>query len=109
MILQDVSTNGKYIGFTMMIWVIPMSTITLIILPKVFSFYRQTNAGSVDSQRAASTHQSGVQVSSVNVPNTNSSSQAAAVSGISHGNSFDSYDDEKTATEHAAKDSTEPK
>lgn len=38
-ILNGVSTDGRYIGGTFMIFVLSMSTIGLIMLPKVLAFY----------------------------------------------------------------------
>ena len=34
-VLRDVSTDGKYIGLLVLLWFMPMSTILLIMLPKV--------------------------------------------------------------------------
>ena len=51
MILQDVATNEQYIGFAAMIWIIPMSTISLIILPKFVSFYRPSDVGTAGGRR----------------------------------------------------------
>ena len=107
-ILRDVSTNGRYIGFTLMIWTIPMSTIALIILPKVVSYYKQNNIDTA-SQGGAGSHQSSVPVSANSAPSVSSSSQAKAVSGATNGNGFESQD--STAGELAGKESstTEPR
>jgi hypothetical protein len=39
--LRDVSTDGRYIGYALLIWVFPMSTLGLIIGPKVYAVYRK--------------------------------------------------------------------
>jgi hypothetical protein len=38
-ILDDVSTDGRFIGNTLILWTIPMSTMGLIILPKVATVF----------------------------------------------------------------------
>jgi hypothetical protein len=39
-LLRDVSTDGRYIGFVLLIWTFPMSTLLLIVGPKVLAFRR---------------------------------------------------------------------
>jgi hypothetical protein len=39
-LLRDVSIDGRYIGFVLLIWTFPMSTLLLIIGPKVLAFRR---------------------------------------------------------------------
>lgn len=39
-ILRTVSTTGKYIGFVAILWAFPMSTLSLIMLPKVVAYVR---------------------------------------------------------------------
>jgi hypothetical protein len=39
-LLQDVSTDGRYIGYVLLVWTFPMSTLLLIIGPKVLAFRR---------------------------------------------------------------------
>jgi gamma-aminobutyric acid type B receptor len=39
-LLRDVSTDGRYIGFVLMMWTFPMSTLLLIVGPKVLAFRR---------------------------------------------------------------------
>jgi hypothetical protein len=47
-ILNGVSTNGNFIGSALILWTIPMSTMGLIILPKVVTVARlKRNASSV--------------------------------------------------------------
>lgn len=41
-VLRDISTDGKYIGFVMMLWVFPMSTLVLIMLPKIIAYRAAT-------------------------------------------------------------------
>lgn len=40
-ILQDVSTNGRYIGLTLLVWTFPMSTMGLIMVPKMMMVRRE--------------------------------------------------------------------
>jgi hypothetical protein len=39
-LLRDVSRDGGYIGFVLLIWTFPMSTLLLIVGPKVLAFRR---------------------------------------------------------------------
>lgn len=39
-ILQDVSSDGKYMAYSLLIWTFPMSTMGMIILPKVLAVRR---------------------------------------------------------------------
>lgn len=39
-ILRNLSTDGRYIGFVIILWAFPMSTLVLIMLPKVQAFCR---------------------------------------------------------------------
>jgi hypothetical protein len=39
-LLRDVSTNARYFGFVVMLWVFPMSTLGVIIAPKVINCLR---------------------------------------------------------------------
>lgn len=39
-LLRDVSTEGRYVGFVMMLWTFPMSTLCVIMLPKMAAHYR---------------------------------------------------------------------
>ena len=38
-ILDGVSTSGRYLGFSIMLFIFSKSTVSLIMLPKVLSFY----------------------------------------------------------------------
>jgi hypothetical protein len=49
-VLRDVSTDARYIGFILLIWTFPMSTLLLIFVPKVVAHYEVTH-GSGDVQR----------------------------------------------------------
>ena len=40
-LLRDVSTDARYIGYSLLIWTFPMSTLCLIIGPKVFAVHRK--------------------------------------------------------------------
>jgi len=45
-VLSDSSTDGRYIGQSLLIWSIPMSTLCLIIGPKVVAYYRTVHDSS---------------------------------------------------------------
>jgi hypothetical protein len=49
-LLRDVSTDARYIGFIFLIWTFPMSTLLLIFAPKVVAHYQATH-GNGDVQR----------------------------------------------------------
>lgn len=40
-ILQTLSTNGRYIGLSLIVWTYPMSTMGLIMAPKMLALYRE--------------------------------------------------------------------
>jgi 7 transmembrane sweet-taste receptor of 3 GCPR len=62
LILRKVSPDGRFIGETLLIWTVPMSTIGLIIFPKVLlvrKMRKQAEAGtsgSIDAQDRPSVH-----------------------------------------------------
>jgi len=68
-ILRDVSTAGRYIGFTVMLWLFPMSTLSLIMMPKVMAHGKAVRGvDAPKSRRGASggqVHVSGLESSSV--------------------------------------------
>ena len=39
-VLRDITTDGRYIGLLVLLWSMPMSTILLIMLPKVVAHYK---------------------------------------------------------------------
>lgn len=39
-ILRDLSTNGRYIGYVLMLWTFPMSTLAMIFVPKMVAYRR---------------------------------------------------------------------
>lgn len=49
-LLRDVSRDARYIGFILLVWTFPMSTLLLIFVPKVIAHYQATH-GSGDVQR----------------------------------------------------------
>jgi len=69
-LLRDVSTDGRYVGFVVLIWTFPMSTLGLIIGPKTVAF-RRARLGATPSRRGRSTrdvHVTGVTGSGSSVP-----------------------------------------
>jgi len=60
-LLREVSTDGRYLGYVFLMWTFPMSTLALIIGPKVVAFRRaQRGAPNRLPKRG---HASGVRVS----------------------------------------------
>jgi len=43
-ILQDVSTDGRYVGIVLILWSFPMSAITLIFVPKMIAYWKSLRA-----------------------------------------------------------------
>lgn len=39
-VLREVSTDGKFIGLVLLLWSMPVSTILLIMLPKIVTHYK---------------------------------------------------------------------
>lgn len=64
-LLRDVSTNGRYLGYVIMLWTFPMSALAFIILPK-YRAYRQAIRGPVNNVRSSRRgEQAGVRVSGI--------------------------------------------
>jgi hypothetical protein len=42
-LLRDVSTDGRYVGYALIIWVFPMSALGLIIGPKMYAVHRKVD------------------------------------------------------------------
>jgi hypothetical protein len=61
-VLRGVSTTGRYLGFLFMVWIFPMSTILLIMLPK-FLAYRRANRGVDDRNQKKRGESRGIVVS----------------------------------------------
>jgi hypothetical protein len=49
-VLRDVSTDGRYLGSTFLLWIYPMSALALIIFPK-FLAYRRHQRGIVEQPK----------------------------------------------------------
>lgn len=45
-LLHDVSTDGRYIGYSLLLWTFPMSAMCLIVGPKVFAVHRRKERSS---------------------------------------------------------------
>jgi hypothetical protein len=63
-ILRDVSTTGRYLGFLFLVWIFPMSAILLIMLPKYLA-YRRAIRGVDDRNQKKRGESRGVVVSGV--------------------------------------------
>jgi len=72
-LLRDVSTDGRYVGFVILIWTFPISTLGLLIGPKVGAFRRARRDVNPRPGRASG----GVRVSGVEIPEALSASLAA--------------------------------
>jgi uncharacterized membrane protein len=67
-LLRDVSTDGGYIGFVLLIWTFPMSTLLLIVGPKVLAFRRaQAESNGQRKQTTRGSSAGGVHVSGVHI------------------------------------------
>lgn len=64
-ILRDVSTNGRHVGFVMLLWIVSMSTVTLIMLPKVLAYYGIYGTNNTTRRGARS---NGPQVTGISIP-----------------------------------------
>lgn len=54
-ILRDVSTDGRYLGFSLLMWMFPMSSISLIIYPKIWAHFHAVRAGDASTRSRATT------------------------------------------------------
>ena len=63
-ILRNESSNGKYLGFVFLLWSFPMSTLTLIFLPKVLAYRRAKRGLSLEPQPKRGKHE-GTRVSGI--------------------------------------------
>jgi len=72
-LLRDVSTNGRYLGLTFIFWIFPMSTLSLIMVPKV-SAYRKAISGRTEIGSLTRGASCGVRVSGVTEENSKTSS-----------------------------------
>jgi hypothetical protein len=83
-VLRDVSTDGRYLGSTFLLWIYPMSALSLIIFPKYLA-YRRHERGIVDRPKRGELV--GVRVSglesTVDRPNVASASQVVESSFMS--------------------------
>ncbi|CAB9500494.1 Gamma-aminobutyric acid (GABA) B receptor [Seminavis robusta] len=82
-ILQSVSTNGRYIGVTLITWTFPMSTLGLIMVPKMYALRKEQMGVQKSISRGSS---KGVVVSGLTHPtkesqNTRSSGNTTRGSG----------------------------
>lgn len=61
-ILRDVSTDGRYLGFLLLLWVFPMSTLLFIFLPKYVAFRRHNTANSSAARSTIRGQRQGVKI-----------------------------------------------
>jgi hypothetical protein len=62
-VLRDVSTDARYIGFILVIWTFPMSTLLLIFVPKVVAHYEATHGNPVAERVSKRGEVRGIRVS----------------------------------------------
>ncbi|KAL7580733.1 hypothetical protein ACA910_001017 [Epithemia clementina (nom. ined.)] len=55
-ILRNESTDGEYLGFVVLLWSFPMSTLTLIFIPKVLAYRRAIRGVDVNQQPKRGEH-----------------------------------------------------
>ena len=53
-LLQDVSSDGRYIGQSLLVWTLPMSTMILIMGPKMVAVHRNRRRGLRDRSKRGS-------------------------------------------------------
>jgi hypothetical protein len=83
-VLRDVSTDARYIGFILLIWTFPMSTLLLIFVPKVVAHYEATH-GSGDVQHKSKRGEvQGIRVSGL-IENSNMSHLQENEHSVQHG------------------------
>lgn len=82
-VLDSISTDGRYIGFILILWALPASTLTLIMIPKVIA-HRHAVKGTAQSSRLRGTHRgtvvSGMAPTTTSTSNTTTAAGATSVS-----------------------------
>jgi len=88
-ILRDVSMNGRYIGYVILLWTFPMSTLIMLMCPKMFAYYKSLRTGTAKRKRGARSdgQVSGISSGAVSDPASTPASdrQGAVVSDLSSG------------------------
>lgn len=64
-VLRDISTDGRYIGLLVLLWSLPMSTILLIMLPKVVAFHKGADGMSRSERTRGCSSAGGVRVTGI--------------------------------------------
>jgi hypothetical protein len=77
-VLRDVSTTGRYLGFVIMFWIFPMSTLSLIFLPKYFAYRRAIRGVEELNQKKRGEH-SGVVVTGTTIEPKRSSIPSSSI------------------------------
>lgn len=90
-LLRDISTNMRYFGYMLILWVLPMSSLLFIMVPKVIA-YRKAVLG-INNGRQRGNH--GVRVSGLSLP-INTVSTIHEQSKVSEA---DSYIEQKSVVE----------
>jgi len=82
-ILRNLSTDGRYVGYIIILWAIPMSTMALIMMPKALAYHKAVHGGSSDRNKRG--QRSGVHVSGISGSGTmgNPAGKTSAVSNSS--------------------------
>jgi hypothetical protein len=62
-VLRDVSTDARYIGFILLVWTFPMSTLLLIFVPKFLAHYHATHGNGNVRRKSKRGEVQGIRVS----------------------------------------------
>jgi gamma-aminobutyric acid type B receptor len=81
-VLRDVSTDARYVGFILLIWTFPMSTLLLMFVPKFLAHYKATHGSGDVQYKSKRGEVQGIRVSGL-MDNNVSQPQASEHSGHS--------------------------
>lgn len=76
-ILRDISTDGKYVGFVLLLWVFPMSTQVFVMLPKFIAYKNHVEGRSDSSTLKRGSSLSGVRITGLGASNSRISNNHA--------------------------------
>ena len=77
-ILRSVSTDGKFIGEALLIWTVPMTTMGLIIFPKIWLVRHMQRMADEKANEASDLHSNSSRDSSADAPPNNQVVTASA-------------------------------
>lgn len=95
-ILRDLSTEGKYFGFVIVLWAFPLCTLGLIMLPKYLAFRKAETGG--ETVKAKRGQRSGVRVSGMDeASGASSGAHASGTYNYSHNSQIPSIQEEPSS------------